>query len=104
MRQGRGIILEPETLLEAYCRGVFPMTDADGRIRWYTADPRGVIPLDAFHIPQSLAQFMRAGSFPYELRVDSDFEATMRSCMNAENASRRSCSASSRQPISSQAE
>ena len=83
MRQGRGIILEPETLLEAYCRGVFPMTDADGRIRWYTADPRGVIPLDAFHIPQSLAQFMRAGSFPYELRVDSDFEATMRSCMNA---------------------
>jgi leucyl/phenylalanyl-tRNA--protein transferase len=83
MRNGRGITLEPETLLEAYCRGVFPMTDADGRIRWYTADPRGVIPLDRFHVPRSLAQFMRGTSFPFEVRFDSDFEATMRACMAA---------------------
>ena len=54
------IRLDPEILLDAYCRGVFPMSDHDGQIRWYTADPRGIIPLDAFHLPGSLAQFMRS--------------------------------------------
>ena len=74
--------LEPDTLVEAYCRGAFPMADPDGVIRWYTADPRGIIPLDErFHEPQSLAQFMRSRNFPYELRINHDFEATMRSCM-----------------------
>src|SRR5687767_10691686 len=37
--------LDPETLLSAYAQGVFPMADRDGRIRFYTADPRGIIPL-----------------------------------------------------------
>ena len=84
MRNGRGITLDPETLLEAYCRGVFPMTDSDGQIRWYTADPRGIIPLDdGFHVPHSLSQFMRGKMFPFELRVNSDFDATMRACMAA---------------------
>lgn len=81
---GRGITLDPETLLEAYCRGVFPMTDCDGQIRWYTADPRGIIPLDeGFHVPQSLAQFIRSRNYPFEVRIDHDFEATMRACMQA---------------------
>src|SRR5687767_10335989 len=75
-------VLDPQTLLEAYCRGVFPMTDHDGQIRWYTADPRGVIPLDeGFHVPKSLGQFMRSGSFPFEVKVDQDFAGTMRACM-----------------------
>lgn len=74
--------LEPEVLLDAYCRGVFPMTDRDGRIRWYTADPRGVIPLDdRFHVPGSLAQFMRSANYPFEVRINHDFGATMRACM-----------------------
>ena len=73
--------LNPELLLSAYCRGVFPMTDSDGRIRWYTADPRGIIPLDGFHVPSSLAQFMRSRACPFEVRFNHDFEATMRACM-----------------------
>src|ERR1044071_7164702 len=76
-------VLDPDTLLDAYCRGVFPMTDPDGRIRWYTADPRGVIPLDAFHIPHTLAQFMRSPRNAFELRIDYDFEQAMRACMLA---------------------
>jgi leucyl/phenylalanyl-tRNA--protein transferase len=74
--------LDPETLLTAYCNGIFPMTDPDGRIRWYTADPRGIIPLEAFHVPKSLAQFMRSRSFPFEVRINCDFEGTMRACMS----------------------
>ena len=75
------IRLDPEILLDAYCRGVFPMSDHDGQIRWYTADPRGIIPLDAFHLPGSLAQFMRSASFPFHVRINHDFEKTMRACM-----------------------
>jgi len=75
--------LDPETLLTAYCRGVFPMTDSDGQIRWYTADPRGIIPLDAFHVPHTLAQFMRSPSSQFEIRINHSFEQTMRNCMIA---------------------
>ena len=75
--------LDPQTLLSAYAQGVFPMADRDGKIRLYTADPRGVIPLDAFHVPHTLAQLVRRpperGGF--EVRVNHDFEATMRACM-----------------------
>ena len=74
--------LDPETLLSAYAQGVFPMGDRDGKIRFYTADPRGVIPLsppDAFHVPQTLRQVVRQGRF--EVHVNRDFEATMRACM-----------------------
>jgi len=71
--------LDPETLLNAYAQGAFPMTDRDGVTRWYTADPRGILPLDAFHIPGTLRQTCRQGKF--QIRVNSDFETTMRGCM-----------------------
>lgn len=73
--------LDPETLLSAYAQGAFPMTDSDGITRWYTADPRGVIPLEAekFRIARSLRQTLRRGM--YEVRINSDFEGTMRGCM-----------------------
>jgi leucyl/phenylalanyl-tRNA--protein transferase len=73
--------LEPETLLNAYAQGVFPMSDPDGHIRWYTADPRGILPLERFHVPHSLVRFMRSASYPYQVRFDTAFEATMRGCM-----------------------
>ena len=75
--------LEPETLLSAYAQGAFPMTDADGVTRWYTADPRGVVPLEPgqFRVPRSLRQVIRRGD--YEIRFDQAFEATMRGCMEA---------------------
>ena len=75
----RSVPLDPETLLSAYAQGAFPMADRDGVIRWYTADPRGVFPLDKFHVPKTLAQVVRQGRF--EVRINHDFEATMRACM-----------------------
>ncbi|HEX3356134.1 MAG TPA: leucyl/phenylalanyl-tRNA--protein transferase, partial [Tepidisphaeraceae bacterium] len=71
--------LDPETLLQAYAQGAFPMTDRDGQTRWYTADPRGIFPLDRFHIPRTLQQTVRQGKF--EVRFNHDFSATMRACM-----------------------
>ena len=75
-------VLDPQLVLSAYTRGAFPMTDPDGVTRWYTADPRGVIPLDGFKTPRSLRQTIRKGLF--EVVVDRDFVGTMRDCMNVE--------------------
>ncbi len=76
----RSIALDPEVLLNAYSQGAFPMTDSDGTTRWYTADPRGIIPLEAFHVPGTLQQVIRQNRF--EIRFDHGFEAVMRACMN----------------------
>jgi len=72
--------LSPELLLYAYGHGLFPMADPDegGQLYWYAPDPRAVLPLDAFHVPSSLARVVRQGRF--EVRVDTAFEAVMRAC------------------------
>ena len=74
------MILDSQTILSAYAHGAFPMADPDGRLGWYTADPRGVFPLDQFHIPSSLAQTLRQRKF--EIRFNTAFEETMRACMS----------------------
>jgi leucyl/phenylalanyl-tRNA--protein transferase len=73
--------LDPESLLTAYAQGSFPMADADGKVRWYTASPRGVIPLEngAFRIPRTLRQIIRQRRF--ETRINHNFAAVMRACM-----------------------
>jgi leucyl/phenylalanyl-tRNA--protein transferase len=76
--------LEPATLLSAYSQGVFPMADRDGVLRFYTADPRGLIPLDSrFHIPHTLGQLIRKSPPVFDLCINRNFEATMRGCMSA---------------------
>ena len=59
------------------------MADHDGAIRWYTANPRGVLPLNRFHVSQTLRQLVRQGKF--EIRIDFDFRQIMRSCAAARN-------------------
>jgi leucyl/phenylalanyl-tRNA--protein transferase len=49
-----------------------------GQIRWYSPDPRGIIPLDTFHAPKRLGRIIRQQRF--EVRVDSDFAAVIRAC------------------------
>ncbi len=75
------ISLDPQTLLSAYAQGVFPMADRDGSIRWFTADPRGLIPIERFHVPRTLRQVVRQKKL--DVRFNYDFPATMRACMNA---------------------
>lgn len=78
------IDLDPETLLSAYAQGIFPMADRDGKIRFYTADPRGIIPLDdRFHIPGTLRQLLKKDPPLFDVRINFDFVATMRACMEA---------------------
>lgn len=72
------MIVPPELILEAYRHAVFPMADDNGRIEFYTADPRAIIPLDDFHVPRRLARTIRQGVF--EARFDADFDAVISGC------------------------
>lgn len=54
------------------------MAEEDGRIAWYSPDPRGVFDLDRFHIPRRLTRVIRSGRF--DVRIDADFEAVIRAC------------------------
>ena len=88
----RAVALDPETLLVAYSQGAFPMTDSDGTTRWYTADPRGIIPLDAFHIPGTLEQTLRQRKF--EITFNRDFAGRLASTLPAvSTGSATTCSA-----------
>ena len=76
--------LDPRTLMSAYAKGLFPMANRTGRIQWYTADPRGIIPLESFHIPGSLRSLVRKSPAEggFEIRINHNFEATMRGCQD----------------------
>jgi leucyl/phenylalanyl-tRNA--protein transferase len=69
--------LTPELLIEAYVSGVFPMGSEDG-IEWYSPDPRGIIPLDAFHIPHGLQRALKKQRF--EVRFNTRFREVMQAC------------------------
>lgn len=70
----------PDDLLDCYATGVFPMGEARDDPRVFLVEPedRGVIPLDGFHIPTRLRRTVR--SAPFEVRVDTDFEAVLDLC------------------------
>jgi leucyl/phenylalanyl-tRNA--protein transferase len=70
---------DAQMLQWAYRQGVFPMADSDrGRIEWFSPDPRGIIPLERFSTPRSLARVVRQGRF--DVRTDTAFETVMRQC------------------------
>ena len=75
-------MIPAELLVSAYASGWFPMAVDGGEIRWFSPDPRGIIPLDAFHIPARLSRVVRRGTFRVE--IDTAFEAVIRACADAE--------------------
>ncbi len=71
--------IRPAVLIAAYRGGMFPMAmDNRGEIGWFSPDPRGVIPLDKFHIPHGLKRTLRKR--PFEVRVDTAFSEVMQGC------------------------
>ena len=83
MRSRARQTLDPELLLRAYALGWFPMgTGRRSRIEWFSPDPRGILPLDTFHIPARLKRVVSQGRF--EVRINASFEAVMRACADRE--------------------
>lgn len=77
-------MLPVDALLSAYASGWFPMAVAPGDIRWYSPDPRGIIPLDAFHVSRRLARTVRQNRF--EIRVNTSVRAVIQACAEREDA------------------
>ncbi|MEQ8440430.1 MAG: leucyl/phenylalanyl-tRNA--protein transferase [Alphaproteobacteria bacterium] len=79
--------LTPDMLLRAYAIGVFPMAEDrdDPDLFWIDPRIRGVIPLDAFHVPRRLKKTIRSNR--YRVTFDRDFEGVMDGC--AEESDRR---------------
>ena len=77
------IQLTPEILIRAYAAGIFPMAESadDPELFWVDPTRRGILPLDAFHVPRRLQRVLRRNVF--EVRVDTDFTAVMRGCAEA---------------------
>jgi leucyl/phenylalanyl-tRNA--protein transferase len=77
------IRLTPDILLQAYAAGIFPMAESadDPELFWVDPTRRGILPLDAFHVPRRLKRVLRRGVF--EMRVDTAFAAVMRGCAEA---------------------
>ncbi|MBL9155056.1 MAG: leucyl/phenylalanyl-tRNA--protein transferase [Verrucomicrobiales bacterium] len=77
-------IIRPALLLAAYRSGLFPMAmDDRGEIGWFSPDPRGVIPLDGFHVPKSLERTVKQGRF--EIRFDTAFHEVITGCANRDS-------------------
>jgi leucyl/phenylalanyl-tRNA--protein transferase len=73
-------MLEPELVLNAYRRGIFPMAvDHRGRIGWFSPDPRAVIPLDErFHISHGLRRVWLQKKFT--ITFNADFASVIHEC------------------------
>jgi leucyl/phenylalanyl-tRNA---protein transferase len=74
----RSKIIPASLLLEAYCKGIFPMALENGEIGWFSPDPRGILPLDAFHVPHGLQRVLKKNKF--EIRLNTGFEEVIRAC------------------------
>jgi leucyl/phenylalanyl-tRNA---protein transferase len=75
-------VIPTELLLAAYASGWFPMADEEGVISWYSPDPRGIMPIETFHVPSRLERVVRKGALQVE--IDTAFEEVMRACAEAE--------------------
>ncbi|MEN3369891.1 MAG: leucyl/phenylalanyl-tRNA---protein transferase [Verrucomicrobiota bacterium] len=71
-------MIDPEVLLQGYRLGVFPMAMENGEIEWFSPDPRAILPLKEFHVPQTLERVVRKKIF--EIRIDVSFAEVMRQC------------------------
>lgn len=73
-------VITPNLLLQAYSSGVFPMAEGrdDSELFWVDPEERGIIPLNGFHIPRSLAKRVRQNRF--RITADKAFRDVVCAC------------------------
>lgn len=69
-----------DLLIAAYTKGYFPMAESRDatELLWFHPEHRGIIPLDTFHVPTSLAKFLRKS--PFSITTDTVFDEVIRGC------------------------
>ncbi len=70
--------LEPETLLAAYSKGIFPWYAEGQPVLWWSPDPRMVLFPDKFHCSKRLARRMRQDR--YAVSFDGAFDDVVATC------------------------
>lgn len=67
--------LEPDSLLGAYRRGIFPWFNEDDPYLWWSPDPRSIFDLKNIHFSKRLLRTVRQQKF--HVTVNEDFPAVM---------------------------
>ncbi len=73
-----GTPLTPETVAEAYRKGIFPWYMRAVPLPWYCPEQRAILEFNDLHISRSLAKVQRQS--PFTFTIDRDFEAVMHAC------------------------
>lgn len=68
--------LNPNRILAAYRKGIFPWYNDSDPILWWSPDPRLVLFFDDMKISKSLQKSLNK----YEVRFDTNFEAVIQKC------------------------
>src|ERR1035437_10942307 len=64
--------LEPESLLLAYRKGIFPWPMPGLPLLWFCPPERAILRLENFHVSRSLQQVLK--KMPYRVSIDHAFE------------------------------
>lgn len=77
---GIGGEMSVEWIVDAYAHGIFPwpVHERDDKMLWWSPDPRAILPIETFHVPQRLQRTCRSNQF--QVTFDTDFSAVIRSC------------------------
>lgn len=73
--------IPPDLLLDFYRKGMFPMA-VDGELRLFSPDPRGILPIEGFHVPHGTLPVLRDSR--WDVRIDTSFEEVVRGCAGRE--------------------
>jgi leucyl/phenylalanyl-tRNA--protein transferase len=74
-----GADLKPETLIDSYKHGIFPMhiqIENKREIGWWSPQQRGILPLNKMNVSSSLKKSMKK----YFVTFDQDFDAVIEGC------------------------
>ncbi len=75
--------LEPETLLEAYCQGIFPWPhEGVPYLLWFAPPQRAVLDFADLHVPRRLTRLRRAADLTFT--IDRAFDDVIAACRRAD--------------------
>jgi len=79
--------LHPETLISAYCQGIFPWYDASNPILWWSPPLRMIMKPSELKVSKSLQHIINKNMF--EIQFDHNFEEVIRLCSKVKRKGQR---------------
>jgi len=76
--------LEPNRILTAYRKGIFPWFNEDDPILWWSPDPRLLLYPENFKVRKSFRKVLR--NRPFIVKFDHDFEQVIKMCAKIREA------------------